>query len=443
MHLPVVPRASTMPGARTATAVAVCCLLFLGGSARAAVHSADEAAAQADADLALVQLPAGALAVAGPPSSYLDQPAQITDVTSIVDHNLWWTVPGRLADFLSFVDAHPAAGFTHYLTATGGSDPVVTYGFGRTGVSSQETLLVSALQVGDHVDVRADAQVVWTPAKTGAELVPTKLATATFDYRGPMPGSYKDDRTSPKPAHAHRVLTGTALRRVVADLNALRTLPEGGVSSCPSDDGELGKVRAVYGGQHVTFEIAFAGCGFVTVTANGQPQPTLDGGPGRLVTDLYKTIGVRLTPIPITRPQGPPAHTAPPQLTLQHNKVQAQRVADAALYRLAGVPGGARGSNPLAHPSRPPYSGRGTAVDRASFYAVKGTVAELRNWFQAHAPRGYIAAQPGKTVHGVTRLVLEPRTHPSTVNSLVWVSMLQKGGTVVFRVDGQAAWTSR
>jgi hypothetical protein len=429
----------TMSLARTSAAAALACLLMVGGAADAALHSADAAATQADADLALVQLPAGAQNVAGPPSSYLDQPAQTSGVSSIVDHNLWWTIPGSLAGFLSFLRAHPPEGFSLYLTASGGSGPVVTYGFGRGGLGSDETLLVSALQDGDHVDVRADAQVVWTTAKTAAEIITPSVTSATFDYKGPMAGSYLDDSTTPKPAHAHQVLTGKALRKVVADLDALQTMPAGGVYSCPSDDGELGKVRAVYGGQHVTFEVAFEGCAFVDVSADGHDQPTLNGSE-KLITDLYATIGVRLTPIPVTPPQGPPTHTAQPHLSLQHNKVQAQRVADAALSHSPGVPVGAQYSNPLAHPTRPPYTGSGTAVDRAYFYTVKGTVAQLRNWYQAHPPGGYIAAQPGKTVHGVTRLVMESKAHPATVPSLLWISMLQKGDTVIFRVDGQTAW---
>lgn len=431
-----------MSSARAVATLSLACLLLGGGTADAALHSTNAAAARADADLALVQLPAGAQNVPGPPSSYLDQPAESSGVASMVDHNLWWTVPGSLAGFLTFVRAHPATGFSQYLTASGGSSPVVTYGFGRGGLGSDETLLISALQDGDHVDVRADAQVVWTPAKTAAEVIPSNVTTATFDYKGPMSGSYDDHSTTPKPAHSHRALTGKALRRIVADVNALQTLPTGAVYSCPSDDGELGKVRATYGGQHVTFAIAFEGCSFVDVSANGHGQPTLGGDSEKLTTDLYATIGVRLTPIPVTPPQGPPAHIAQPHLSLQHNKVRAQRVADAALRTSPGVPGGADYSNPLAHPTRPPYTGSGTAVDRAYFYTVKGTVAQLRNWFQAHAPRGYVAAQPGKIVHGVLRLVMEPKTHPRTVPSLLWVSMLQKGGTVIFRVDGQAAWTA-
>jgi hypothetical protein len=232
------------------------------------------------------------------------------------------------------------------------------------------------------------------------------------------------------------------LRRIAVDLDALQTLPAGEISSCPSDDGELGKIRAVYGGQHVTFTVPFQGCGFVGVTADGRDQPTLGGDNQKLLSDLYATIGVRPTPIPVTPPQGPPAHIAQPHLSLQHNAVQAKRIADAALSGSGGVPVGARYSNPLPHPTRPPYTGSGTAVDRAFFYTVKGTVAELTNWYEAHAPKGFIAAEPGKVVHGVRRLVLEPKAHPPTVKSLVWVSMLQKGDTVVFRVDGQAAWAA-
>ena len=427
---------------RLLTAVAAaCCLILGGGVADAALHSADAAAAQADADLALIQLPAGAVLLSGSPNSLLDQPAEMPGVSSIVDHNHWWTVPGTRDSVLAYVNAHPPQGFTGSLSMSG-SSPVVTYGFGRDGSGFDETLLVSAAQDGDHVDVRADAQVIWTPSKTAAETIPPTVLTATFDYKGPFPGSYQDDSTTPKPAHAHRVLTGKVLRRIAAELNALQTLPEGFVSSCPSDDGELGKIRAVYGGRHLTFVVPFQGCRFVNVSADGQDQPTLAGDTEKLLNDLYATIGVRLTPIPVTPPQGPPAHIAQPHLSLQHNDVQATRVADAALSGSGGVPVGAHGSNPVQHPSRPPYTGSGTAVDRAYFYTVKGTVAELTNWYEAHAPKGFIAAEPGKVVHGVRRLVLEPKTHPATVKSLVWVSMLQKGDTVVFRVDGQAAWAA-
>jgi hypothetical protein len=125
---------------------------------------------------------------------------------------------------------------------------------------------------------------------------------------------------------------------------------------------------------------------------------------------------------------------------LQHNKVQAQRVADAALHDRTTVPVGAANSRALPQLSRPPYTGSGTAVDRAYFFTVKGKVAELTNWLQAHAPKGYVVTEPGKVVHGVRRLALVPTSHPATVTSLLWVSMLQRGGTVVFRIDGQAAW---
>jgi hypothetical protein len=425
---------------RWTAALTGCCLVLAASVADAAdVHFAGAASALADADLGLIQLPAGAIQLAGSPNTALDQPSQITAVTSIVDHNLWWTVPGSQKAFLAYLASHPPQGFDQYLTSSGGSSSALTWGYGRGGLGSNETLLITVVQVGDDVDVRADAQVIWTPDKTPAEIIPATLASATFDYKGPMPGSYKDDSTTPKPAHAHRVLTGKALRRVAADLNSLPTQALGGEFNCPMDTGERGQVHAVYGGQHVTFDIALSGCRFVDATANGAPQPGLGGDTRSLIADLYATIGVRFTPIPVTPPQGPVAHTAPPHLSLQHSKVQAQRVADSA-PGLGSLPSGAQNSRPVTHPSRPPYTGSGTAVDRGNFWTVKGTVAELANYFQAHAAKGYIAAQPGKDVHGVRRLVLEPKTHPKLVTSLLWVSMVQKGGSVVFRLDGQAAW---
>jgi hypothetical protein len=424
---------------RLVAAAATACLVLVTGVAdAAAVHSPAAAAAQADADLALVVLPAGALPHAGSPNSRLDNPAQSVAVGSLVDHNLWWTAPGTMAGFLAFLQAHPPQGFTHDMTGSGGTDQVTTWGYNRNG-SQDETLLVSVIRDGDHVDVRADAQVIWTPDKTSAEIIPPTLTSATFDYKGPMAHSFGSDTTTPKPAHAHRVLTGTVLRRVAAAVNALQTEPAGAEYSCPADNGEAGKIRAFYGGQHVTFDLSFTGCAFlVEVMADGAVQPELGGNTQQLIADLYATIGVRFTPIPITPPQGPVAHTPPPRLSLQHDKVQAQRVADRA-HGLGALPNGAQSIRAVAHPSRPPYTGSGTAVDRGGFWTVKGTVAQLTNYFQAHVEKGFALSEPGKVVHGVTRLVIAPRSHPKTVSTLQWVSMLQKGDTVVFRVDGQAA----
>jgi hypothetical protein len=426
---------------RVVAALATLCLVLAGGVAEAGqLHSADAAAAQADADLALLQLPAGATPVGGSPNAALAQPAEIAAIDTLVDHPLWWTVPGTRDGVLAYVAAHPPQGFDPFLTI-GGSNQVKTLGFGSSGLGSDETLLVSAIQDGDHVDVRADAQVVWYPAKTPAETIPPSVTTATFGYLGPMPGSFPDTSTTPKPRHANRVLTGKVLRRVVADLNALQTVATG-ESSCPPDDGELGRIHVVSGGRHLVFTIRFSGCEGVEVSAGGHPQPAL-GISQKLIADVYATIGVRFTPIPVTAPQGPPPHVPAPSLTLAHNKVQAQRYGDAVLHAQAAVPGGANWLNSVKRPTRAPYNGHGTVVDRTYFYTVQGTMAELVNWYIAQLPKGFVLSEPGKPVHGVRRLVVEPRDRTVHPAALLWLSMVQSGKQVVFRLDGQAAWAPK
>jgi hypothetical protein len=430
-------RAAHLPGA-VVVALAVSCLVLTPGVADAAeVHTADAAAALADADLALVQLPAGASLVATSPSAQLAEPEDMPLAVTVVDHNVWWTARGSVDSVLAGVDAHRPPGFARFLA--GRVDGEVTsdeYGRGG-GDPSDEILLVSAIQDGDHVDVRVDAQVLWFTLKTAAETVPASIATATLGYAGPQAGLPPDDSTSPKPAHANVVLTGASMRRIAGALNALQ--PVSPVLNCESPgDGELGRVRLAYRGQRVVFTVEIGGC-YVTVTANGHSQPLLDISQ-RLTNAVYAAIGVRSTPIPITPQQPPPARTAPPALSLLSGAVQAQTAAGAVLALLGARPGGARQVDSVVGLTPPPYTGPGTAVDRTYFYTVRGSVAELANWYQAHPPTGYVVAEPIPAVRGVRRLILEPLDRTRHPEGLRWISMLGQGGQVLFREDGQAAW---
>ena len=159
------------------------------------------------------------------------------------------------------------------------------------------------------------------------------------------------------------------------------------------------------------------------------------------VTDaVYAAVAIRFTPIPAVRPQGPPVRTLAKPFTLQHNKVEAQRVGDRALDFGGELPQDTRGSGPVKSPTKPPYFGKGTLVDRALFYTITGKMADLIAWFRANPGRGNIAAEPYQEKFGIRRLDIEPkdRTKPTTAN--VWISMVQKGNQVVFRVDAQTAY---
>jgi hypothetical protein len=142
-------------------------------------------------------------------------------------------------------------------------------------------------------------------------------------------------------------------------------------------------------GHHLIFFVEPNGCQDVSVSLDGKASPLLDGTQ-QLTRDIYLAIGVVETPIPRVPPLGPPVRTAVPAITVfEHNQVQAQRVGDRS-------PGG-------------------------------GTLPQD-------------AAEPLPATDGVLRLVMEPKDRRKPVQVLRWVSMVQHGAHVVFRLDAQTAW---
>ncbi len=421
------------------------CLTLPAGVAGAEprLTSAAAASAAAEADLALIQLPPGTAVAAASPVPFLDAPPEQPAADTLVQRTFWATTHGTVNDVLAYVDAHRPAGFvlSGFDRTTVDGQTSLSHSFGR-GYLSDQTVWVTALQAGSTVDLRVDAQLIWYPTRTAAEAVPAAVTSATLDYLGPLPGSIAPLSLTPRPLHAHRVLTGTALRRIAADLNALKTTAPG-EHGCGGEDGELGRLRMTISGQHVVFSVDFGGCTGVSVTADGKVQPNLGYANPHLDDDLYAAIGVRFGPLPVTAPQGPPVATPAPSVTLAHSAEQARRSADALLNKQGAVPGWAQPYSMVGTPGRPPYAGLGVAVDRTHWYSVQWTGTDLLGWFQAHAPEGYVVAEPGKPVDGVRRLVLEPKdrtTHPS---ALLWVSIVPGDAWVTFRLDAQSAWTVR
>ena len=402
------------------------------------VYSAAAAAIRADALLALVSLP-GATSVPSSPDSRLAHPAQSAD-DNLIDHARWWTMPGRATALIAGLKAHPPAGLTLWGWSSGGTDQVSSAEFSPGGLGSRDTLSISMVQDGSQVNVRADGQVIWLPPRQAAETIPVSVTSATMDYTGPRDSpTWIQSTTTPKPAHAHRTLTGARLKAIVTDLNGLAT-ESPGVRSCPMDFGETATLRFTFGGRHVVFSHDFAGCGEVTVTGNGHQLPTLVGS-DRLTTDLYAAIGVVETPIPRVPPQGSRVTTPAPRVTvLEHDRVQAQRVGDAAIN--VGGPQDAQLTHQAGSPPRPAYAGAGHFVDRASFWTVRGTVAELAAYVRATTPKGFVAAEPVRYKGSLRVFVIEPRDRTKPIKALVLVSMMQSGDSVSYRVDAQTGWAA-
>jgi hypothetical protein len=403
------------------------------------VYSAAAAETKADAMFAYVRLP-DATHVAAMPQGVLDGPPQQPDVSHLVDHHRFWTAPSTLSAFTAWVKAHPPEGFTIDGWSGGGSFPETGVEF-YAGVRDGHTeILVSAQPAKHGLDVRVDTQVIWLSPKTGAEQIPTSVSTATVDYTGPVSSPPIPADTTPKPHHAHRVLVGTQLAAIVADLDALSLGTPGTEWSCPMDFGEQAIIGVRFGGRTVTFTDSLSGCGFVEVAANGHPQPYLLGS-NQLTIDIYAAIGVTETPIPRVPSQGQPVTTVAPKVSvLEHSKVEAQRVGDLAMD--VGSPADARDGGQGGSPPRPAYAGKGQLVDRAMFMTVTGTVAELVDWMRAHHPKGFVAAEPTTYPNGLRILVMEPVDRTKPVKAVVLVSMWQRADQVIYRIDAQTGWQS-
>jgi hypothetical protein len=389
--------------------------------------------------LALEQVP-GAAPVAKSPSPVLDESVWSTASANLVDRHRYVTVAGNLATVMGWVKTHPVPGFLMSSSQIGGSNHVEGWTF-TAGTVGRTSLSLVGVQDKSSVDIRIDAQVIWLPAKTAAELIPPSVTKAVVDYTGPTtsfgtpPGG---PVTTPKPRHAHRVVSGATLSAIAADLNALPQGTPFTSLSCPMEDGEQARVAVDFGGRHVVFDIEFSGCSSVQVTSNGHQQPYLSLDPA-LIKDVYAAVGIIETPIPRAPRPGPPVRTKPPAFTVfEHNQVAAQRVADAS--RDLTPAGASIDEQNSKSPARPPYNGPGRAVDRSMAYSVQGTLDQLVAWYRAHPVPGTVAAEPQPLVNGVRRLVMEPKDRSAPVRALVWVSMVQRGDQVVYRIDAQTVW---
>ncbi|BEP13618.1 hypothetical protein acdb102_19290 [Acidothermaceae bacterium B102] len=400
------------------------------------VHSAADGVAKATAMLTLVALPPGATNLVVSPTPDLAG-AQSTASDNFIDVPAFYSVPVTKAAFATYLTTLTIAGFSHGLGSFGGNTTMD--GFVSDTVGWDALILIYYQDVGGHVDVRVDGQVIWLPNKTAAEMIPLTLPRASLAYTGPTSSFGRTGDTTPKPKHAHVVLTAGKLRKLITALNALSTVAPG-ESSCPAGFGEMATITMSFGGHKIVARVFLDGCQGVALTSDGQDQPGLTSSQA-LTNAIYAAVGIRRTPIPPVKPQGPPVRTLAKPFALQHNKVQAQRVGDRALDYGGLLPDDVRYSNSLKNPTKPPYFGKGTLVDRASFWTIEGKVGDLVNWVRAHPGTGNVAAEPYTTKHGIRRLDIEPkdRSKPTTAN--VWISMVQKGPLVVFRIDAQTAYS--
>jgi len=235
------------------------------------LYSKHAAQLRADALVALVQVPPGAVRQIGAlPAALTAMGEGIGAETAKQDR--WWTVSGTPATVSAFVLAHPTTG----LVAGGSSGDIhgeMTYDYNYPlDAKAPQTLLgISVAPDGDHVDVRAQAQVAYLPTRTAVETIPASVTSAEAVYQ--PPNQMLPTNTTPAPRR-NVTLSGGDLRLITTAFNALDA-ESPVVHSCPAPDGEEAFVTATYAGHRVVFHVELNGCGGIEVTSDGVPQPEL------------------------------------------------------------------------------------------------------------------------------------------------------------------------
>ena len=145
------------------------------------------------------------------------------------------------------------------------------------GVLTQRELVVLAVRSGSQTAVRVDAQVVWLPARPGAERVPPTARVLTVT---PVFGLNPDPRAE-RLDHAFTVTDPAQVARIAAVVNSLTRFPAGAFS-CPADAG--GQMRLTFSarpGGPVLARLTpqYGGCGIVSVSIMGRDMPALSEYP--------------------------------------------------------------------------------------------------------------------------------------------------------------------
>ena len=266
-------------------------------------NTKEQAQREADWLLSVTRLPEGAHALRRPPRILSGPILGTPAVSSLVIRSGYWRVPMSYSATLAWLRAHPPRELT--LSGWGGGvagpdGSASGYVFSDVPTASWQSadLEVGVTADGDGSAIRADATVVWLDPKpvrddgTGARLHVTADGTCPSNDRGVVGVRNDGERLSdqllpdaqPKRALVCRyaglngnrfgLLAATRLdgthARALAE--AIRRLPlshtDGGITSCPGDDGGVAIVALSYAGSaDVDLWVALEGCAFVS---NGQ-----------------------------------------------------------------------------------------------------------------------------------------------------------------------------
>jgi hypothetical protein len=234
--------------------------------------------AVADAARIMASFPRPPGAVRTGPIASLTQSGARPATPDLASVTRWWRVPGHPVEVLAWIRAHLPPGFAPTGTGTGSGSWTGIFDLPAVpGVLTQRELVVLAVPDQGQTAIRVDAQVVWLPARPGAERVPPTAAVLTVN---PVFGLNHNPRAE-RLDRAFTVTDPATVARIAAIVNGLTRFPDG-TFSCPFESG--GQMRLTFstrpGGPVVARLTAqYGGCGIVSVRIGGRDMPGLSEYP--------------------------------------------------------------------------------------------------------------------------------------------------------------------
>jgi hypothetical protein len=250
------------------------------------------ALARRDADrlLGRVRLPRGTEQVGGEPNGDggpLSKPSEVLGGPNLVDVHRFYVVKGSALDVYTFFLSHDASGSRRDGYSWGGSVWSVSYSWPPVeAVLDTRTVDISiAVLPHGRCAIRADAEVIWLPAKPAGDIIAAGATVLTAVLSsGSDPGEA-----------GHAPVTTTKLRKIEAVrdyINKLGVFP--GMMHCPADIGPTLTISFARTAGAVPFDVVVAdasGCEQVMVRRLGHAvQPVLWGLPG-LVAFVEHELG--------------------------------------------------------------------------------------------------------------------------------------------------------
>lgn len=227
--------------------------------------------------------PPGAIRLAKRPALPSGSPATgPIDTTVAVDAG-YWRGSGDPATLQAWEKAHISRSFSRQDVIAGPPSWSTTYSLPPIPpMLSKRAMNVQFYDAGGGQSVIiAEAVVVWQPPRPESEVIPAAARVVTIARYGPWQG------TAPI-----TVTSAAAVRRLAALVDALPLSTVANDVPCPMTIGFTLTFRAAAGGRPVAVVQGPGACSEVSVTINGNGEPTLQAS-GSFVTSVLQIAGLR------------------------------------------------------------------------------------------------------------------------------------------------------